>query len=104
MLLDEIRILARKKKEEVYNDPASSEFDKSFVDMAVKFFSNEDYITQAAKSAVVRLLFYIGYRDMIQARLLYKQLINEIDAHYNKQYNVISPEQLKELMEAKGMK
>lgn len=93
MLLDEIRILARNKKEEVYKNSESTEKQKDFADMTVKFFSNQDYITGSNEFVVSRLLYYLGY-DVTQLNNIYEQLMHDL----TKQYNVVSPEQLAEIM------
>ena len=93
MLLDEIRILARKHKKEIYEDPSKPQKEREYVDMIVQLYSNEDYIRKAPKSIVLQTLFSVGY-DVKQVDKLYEDLMAEV----TKTYNVVSPEQLGKLL------
>ena len=93
MLLDELRIMARHKKEEAYNDPNTKQTRKEYVDVVEQLLSNEDYIKAAPKSTMKQLLYFLGY-EFKQLDEIYDQLMAEV----NKTYDVISPEQLAEDM------
>ena len=94
MLLDEIRILARKHKEQIYGDSSKPQKEREYVDMIEKLYSNEDYVKEAPKSLVLQTLFSVGY-DVKQVNDIYKELMAEI----TNTYSVVSPEQLSRIME-----
>ena len=95
-LLDEIRVRAQKKREEVLRDYPDNPDKIRFADMTVKFFSNQDYISGSKEFVVSRLLYYLGY-PMTELRDVYDRLLKEI----NRSYPVVSPEMLAKLLEEK---
>ena len=98
-MLDEVRILAKKNKDEIDKNPSSTEQQKSFAELTVDFMSNTDYIRNAPKSTVMHFLYYLGY-DLKNIDTFYDEIIKDA----SKTYKVISPEQLAELSGKKEMK
>ena len=93
MSLDEIRVMAQHRKEELIKDPNTPQRRIDLADKIIKMFSNVDYLKEAPKSLIHQSLLFIGY-EFEQIRPLYDALMKEIHATYK----AVSPEQLAEVV------
>lgn len=96
MVLDNIRKMAREKKDKIMQNPNSTEHDKRYVSEVVQFFSNEDYIKEASSGLVKVMLYYLGV-EFEECDPTYDNLMKEI----NVVYKAITPEMLAEELKKK---
>lgn len=90
---EELLVTAKKKYKEVMANPDSSDKEKRFNELLVKFFENEDAIREAPSNIAVGALVYYGHR-IKEASEMYKELMEEV----NKKYVLIHPDQVKDAM------
>ncbi|MBQ3297628.1 MAG: hypothetical protein IJG97_02350 [Bacilli bacterium] len=94
MVLDEIRIMAAHKKEELMSDKNTPARRIKLADEIIELFSNVDYIAAAPKSLIHQSLLFVGY-EFDDMKKIYEDLMKEV----NKKYKVVSPEQIAEAMD-----
>ena len=82
MILDDVRKMAKEKKDAILQDPNSTQHDKEYVDKVIKIFSNEDYIKEASRGLVEVLLFYLGV-EFGECEQMYNDLMKEINTTYD---------------------
>ena len=88
---EELIIMARKKYNELKNNPDSRQEDLDFAEILVDFFGKQDALKQAPKSLVLDSLLFIGY-DFDLLNPIYAELMDEI----NQVYTLVSPEAMEE--------
>lgn len=82
MVLEEIRLMAKKKKESLDSNPNTSEASKNYFDTVWKMLSNTDYLIESPKSLIIELLYFVGY-DFEQLENIYNELMKELKKKYN---------------------
>ena len=91
MLLDEIKLMAQKKYEDIKDDPNVIEADKKLAANSIKLFNNEDALLGSAKSTILGILYFIGYEHK-DVRKIYDDLMQEI----NKKYTLVHPDMVQD--------
>lgn len=93
-ILGDVRQRAAKNKEEVFNNPNSTDADKKKASDILEFVCVEDCFTSVPRSTIFGIFSYLGFKSPELKIALYSMMYDKIIEEINKKYILIDKSQI----------